>query len=187
MCVVESHGPRRPARGPRPPSACALDLRHAVSQRLRVELGDPGATNRFALECGISRRQIFYVLSSSRAASLDWIERVARGLRVDPRWLLGAPPCWRERPGSAGGLREQLSGRVAAILGAEKRRVKEALVSSPLRVSKAHLYALAQGLHAVRLDVLADLAQAYGTEPWQLCTRDEEFSELGVVISDRVH
>ena len=63
--------------------------RHIVAENLRRELeGQTLSMNEFASHAGVSRSQVYDVLAGRKAPSVDWLQKVASALKVEPWTLL---------------------------------------------------------------------------------------------------
>lgn len=63
--------------------------RHIVAENLRRELeGQSLSMNEFASHAGVSRSQVYDVLAARKAPSVDWLQKVADALKVEPWSLL---------------------------------------------------------------------------------------------------
>jgi transcriptional regulator with XRE-family HTH domain len=63
--------------------------RHIVAENLRRELeGQTLSMNEFASFAGVSRSQVYDVLAGRKAPSVDWLQKVAGALKVEPWTLL---------------------------------------------------------------------------------------------------
>lgn len=63
--------------------------RHIVAENLRRALeGQSLSMNEFASHAGVSRSQVYDVLAARKAPSVDWLQKVADALKVEPWSLL---------------------------------------------------------------------------------------------------
>ncbi len=74
-----------------------LKLRKILATNVRRELRQKGiTTNALADFADVSRSQLYDVLAGRKGATLDWLAKIARVLKVEP-WELLAPGADRSR------------------------------------------------------------------------------------------
>jgi transcriptional regulator with XRE-family HTH domain len=115
----------------------------------------------------VSRQHLHRVLAGRVNVTLDWLDRVANGLELDPAWLMEDHIGDPRVPRVASRRREPLG----ATFFRNVRRLLDAAGMKPLRLAKAAalgkttVYDVVNGLSAASIDVLADVAAGLRTTP----------------------